>query len=398
MAKKSKGGGGGFARLLWLVLFVALGFFGWKYSRTGALLDESERCGRLEESVNEALVRCGVGDSDIVKTLRTERRKKLPLPTLWIETEREVRLRAGLPVEKIVGEIEKISGAAQLSFWAGDPGSDPRTVEVGKSGRIYQRLVFSSNALRRADRKGTGKGGRVAIVIDDIAGRPTDLAKLDEFLALGIPVTYAVLPRERLTRAVSEKIHRAGDEIIVHQPMEPEDLAHNNPGKAALLNRMSASEIEGKVRDCFKNVPHAVGLSNHMGSHFTADARVMEPLLKAVKGMKTAGGAPVFFFDSHTAQKPVAEDLARSLGVGHLRNDLFLDNKDDEKAMLEQIESLRHQVRSKGWGIAIGHIQRRHMTGALKRAIADFHREGIQFVHLSDLLSPAPASSRRKKS
>jgi polysaccharide deacetylase 2 family uncharacterized protein YibQ len=200
-----------------------------------------------------------------------------------------------------------------LNFWAGEPGADPRLVEVEKSGRTYQRLIFSSNALRRVDRKGTGKAGRVAIVIDDIAGRPTDLAKLDEFLALDIPITYAVLPRERLTRTVSEKIHRAGDQIIVHQPMEPEDLAHNNPGKAALLNKMSASEIEGKVRDCFKTVPHAVGLSNHMGSHFTADAHVMEPLLKAVKGMKTAGGAPVFFFDSHTARKPVAEDLARSL-------------------------------------------------------------------------------------
>jgi len=34
---------------------------------------------------------------------------------------------------------------------------------------------------------------------------------------------------EHLSRETAEKIKKNGHEVILHQPMEPEDMAHNNP-------------------------------------------------------------------------------------------------------------------------------------------------------------------------
>src|SRR5581483_7387433 len=94
-------------RLFGLLLLFTVVFFGWRYHRSGAIIDKAPLCGRLEATVNDILARNGVRDADIGRTLSVERRKTLPLPTSWVETEREIRIQPGLPVQKIVNEIKK---------------------------------------------------------------------------------------------------------------------------------------------------------------------------------------------------------------------------------------------------------------------------------------------------
>ena len=375
-------------RLFGLIFLFAAVFFGWRYYRHGTIIDKSGLCGRLEATIDDILARDGVRDVDIGRTLQTERRQALPVPTSWIETEREIRVQPGISVRKIVDEIKKAADDQYQLEPLTDEFRNGRVVlEIGQGRRIFQRLLFISGAGVRRDVRGAQRTGLVAIVIDDVAGRRTDLDKLDDFFSLDIPLTYAILPHENLTRDAAEKIHRAGDEIILHQPMEPEDIAHNDPGKAAVLNAMTPSQIRGKIEACFDDVPYAVGVSNHMGSRFTSDPRAMKALLEALKGMKSRyGGEPIFFFDSHTTQKPVSAGIARRIGLERLQNDLFLDNKDDPEAMAREFEVLERRVKARGWGAAIGHIQRRYMVDALRRAIEQFHSDGIQFVHLSDLI------------
>jgi polysaccharide deacetylase 2 family uncharacterized protein YibQ len=104
--------------------------------------------------------------------------------------------------------------------------------------------------------------------------------------------------------------------------------------------------------------------------------------------MKTREGSrQVFFFDSRTNIKSVGKEIADELGLESLRNDIFLDNADDKDKMRRQLSQLRFLVKKNGFAAAIGHIQRNHMVEALKSAIPDFKRDGIEFVHLSELIA-----------
>ena len=69
---------------------------------------------------------------------------------------------------------------------------------------------------------------RIAIVVDDL-GR--DLRMLRRLLAIDLDLTMAVMPEEPHTLQSAELAHRAGREVLVHMPMEPESYSRNNPAR-----------------------------------------------------------------------------------------------------------------------------------------------------------------------
>ncbi len=374
MAKSKKSGA---KSLLFWGILLGVGFLFYRYQQKGTLIDDAEIAGRFGSVVDDALASQGVTDSLIISTVRIEQREKFPIPRTWIETERHISRVSAETAKKIFASIKKSGEQLKLDTLSIDSAPDQTILEAGRNRRIFQRLIFvhSKTSGRKV----------VAIVIDDVAGRPSDVQKLDGFLALGIPITYALLPKERVTHQLAEKIHRSRHEMILHQPMEPHDLEHNPPGKVALLKSMSRLEIDRRLEANLLDVPHAAGFSNHMGSEFTANPKSMSAMLDSAKklSIKYPG---LYFFDSHTTQNLISPSIASQKGVQHLTNDLFLDNEDNLKAMIKQLDALMSMVLRKGHGVAIGHIQRKHMVEALKRAIPEFKKQGIQFVYLSDLL------------
>lgn len=329
--------------------------------------------------MDEILSKRAIQDSDILKTSRIERKKKFPLPVLWIETEREIALPSQTILPSVSAELKQVAAQFKLSLALSEK-EDRTIIECGRKDQIFQRLIFLKHWQGSAAKQ-------VAIVIDDIAGRKDDLKRLENFYSLGIPITYAILPMEHLSRAAAEKIDQLGGEIIVHQPMEPEDLGHNNPGKAALLVGMSPSEIKRKLERNFRSVPYAVGISNHMGSRFTASLKEMNSFLSALKNLKQQNVThSLFFFDSYTNPKSLGNQLSEKLGIEHLRNDIFLDNADDLGMILKQMQLLKKEAIKNDSAIAIGHIQRKYLVDALHQAIPEFRKAGIEFVHLSQLM------------
>ena len=71
---------------------------------------------------------------------------------------------------------------------------------------------------------------RISLIIDDIGSSPS---RLRPFLDLGIPITFAILPKLRYSQEHACEIHRQGHEIILHQPMEPFNR-FLDPGPGAL--------------------------------------------------------------------------------------------------------------------------------------------------------------------
>ena len=100
-----------------------------------------------------------------------------------------------------------------------------------------QRLEFVSGAPKVSSPE-------VAFVIDDVA---YDFTPMDNFAALGIPLTFAILPRDKHSRELAEKATRMHFPVILHLPMEPIDLAHNNPGSAGLYLNMTPDQLHHAV-------------------------------------------------------------------------------------------------------------------------------------------------------
>jgi polysaccharide deacetylase 2 family uncharacterized protein YibQ len=160
-------------------------------------------------------------------------------------------------------------------------------------------------------------------------------------------------------------------------------MAKNDPGKAAILVGMSDYEMKARLEKNLETVPHAGGISNHMGSRFTSDEKAVRSLFSILQKIENGS---LFFFDSRTTTHLVSPALAKKTKIKTFANDLFLDHEDDLKAMLKQLDILKSKAKKEGTAAAIGHIQRKNMVPALSKVIPQFRREGIEFVYLSDLI------------
>lgn len=216
--------------------------------------------------------------------------------------------------------------------------------------------------------------GRVAIIFDD-AG--SSLEDLEEIIALGRPVTVAVLPGLRFSAAVAERARSAGLEVILHLPVEADD-ASKDLGPGGITVSMSDAEIETRVRAALTAVPGAVGVNNHMGSKGTADERVMRAVLRVVKERN------LLFVDSVTSSRTVAGQVAREMGIRTASREVFLDNEDETADIRAQLRRVITIARRRGDAVAIGHAQR--LTAqVLKEMLGEFDTAGIQLVPVSAL-------------
>ena len=221
-----------------------------------------------------------------------------------------------------------------------------------------------------------GKLGRVAIIVDDL-GRGTRVAK--QLLAIGQPVTFAILPGEPHAAEVARMAHAAGREVMLHAPMEPQGYPVVDPGDDALLVSLPGDEMRSRLHALLARVPHATGANNHMGSRFTED----DPAMNVVMAVLRERG--MFFVDSLTSGSSVGSEAARRAGVPVLRRDVFLDNVAEVEPIIREIQRLAGKARRNGFAVGICHPYPETLQ-ALRQELPRLAKEGIEFVRVSELL------------
>ncbi|MFC3804006.1 divergent polysaccharide deacetylase family protein [Cohnella sp. GCM10012308] len=221
----------------------------------------------------------------------------------------------------------------------------------------------------------------VAVVIDDFGNRMKGTA---EMLRLPIPITAAVMPFLPTSQADAEAAHAAGREVIVHLPMEPVRGKASWLGPRAIMTALPDEEIRLRTEAAIADVPHAVGMNNHMGSRATADERVMRIVLQVCKEHG------LFFLDSRTSYKTVVPKLAREMGVPLLQNDLFLDDVYTDRHVAGQMLLLKARAQKHDRTVVIGHVGPPGLitSGQLAAAAPSLRQASVRFVKLSELLSP----------
>lgn len=218
-----------------------------------------------------------------------------------------------------------------------------------------------------------------AIVLDD-CGQRLDL--MERAVRIRQPLTFAVIPHLPHSRASAEAAFAAGHEVIVHQPMQP-DGPDEDPGEGAIVSGMSPARVAKTLRASLDDVPHAVGLNNHMGSRATADARLMDAVLGSVAALSRRH--PLYFLDSRTTPRTVALEAARRRGVRCAERDVFLDNEPDAAAIRGQVDRLVAEAASQGQAVAIGHLKPETLA-VLEATLPALDGREVRFVFLGDLV------------
>ena len=185
----------------------------------------------------------------------------------------------------------------------------------------------------------------IAIVLDDLG---LDQLRTKQVMKLPPPLTLALIPYGNHLQQHSLRARALGHEVIVHLPMEPIN-SKTNPGKNALLTTLTDEELQERVSWNLAQFSGFVGVNNHMGSKFTA----WQPGMKIVmQALKKRG---LLFLDSKTTTNTRGKFTAAKLGVPYAARDIFLDNKNDEKAIRRQLKRLEDVAQENGVAVGIGH-------------------------------------------
>lgn len=231
-----------------------------------------------------------------------------------------------------------------------------------------------SQPVRPAIPKGAGQ---LAIIIDDMG---SSLQEARSLAALGVPLTFSIIPGLRYDREVAAFAVGQGVELMVHMPMQSKEYPRRRLEANGLLVTHSDQELRSLVEGYFERVPQAVGANNHTGSAFTEDAARMRTVLSILKQRR------MFFIDSVTTPATTGPQVAHELHLKTARRDVFLDNEQDEAYIRGQLDKAVERARRSGQAIAICHP---HPTtiATLTKLLPDLQRrEGVTLVFASRLV------------
>ena len=242
---------------------------------------------------------------------------------------------------------------------------------------ILSLLVFVAVILTSINKKVLPKAvpvkGRIAIVIDDWGYH---LDNLEITRGIREPLTCAILPNLKNSRLVAQKLNKSGFEIILHLPMEPKEKCRLE--KNTISTSMDAAQIRSILDQDLASILFAKGISNHMGSRITEDARVSALIIFEAKRRN------LYFLDSFVTPKSVCASLAKRIKARFARRDIFLDNQDDPDYIKAQIVKLMDLAKEKGQAVGIGH-DRKNTLRVLKESIPQLVKAGYKFIFVSEI-------------
>jgi polysaccharide deacetylase 2 family uncharacterized protein YibQ len=242
-------------------------------------------------------------------------------------------------------------------------------------GVLPERQPPESEVARTLRRERPIPKVRIAIVIDDVG---YNLEQLEAFLDFPGPLSLSVLPNLPHSSESARRIVEAGKELLLHLPMEA--VNGNDPGPGAILTTQSEEEIRRLLENSFSQVPHAVGMNNHMGSRATADERVMNVVMDYLRANRH------FYLDSRTTTESVGAAVANLHEVPFLERDIFLDNDPHAESIRKALGSGIQVAREKGYAVLIGHVYNPQIVDGIETLLDELERARVELVSVSALV------------
>lgn len=350
------------------VLLVDFGFHGY-YPTLQADLDRALRPAMKQAGFVEGFEETVIGetiDSRRVDLRRWRARCRGPCSYARINLELTRAIERAGGIIRIGAEIERghDTEAGRLVF------------EVGSHTFPTHRIIVERSPDEQPVASRRGEVPRLALVIDDL-GYSRDV--VERFCGLDLPITVAVIPSLTRSTYAIERAEATGLEVLLHIPLEANE-EEKNGGYEIVHTAMSDADIVELVERFILEHPGVVGVNNHQGSLATQDRRVMNAVMSVVRSHQ------LFFLDSLTSSKSIAYNTARQLGVPAAVNDLFLDDRTEDPAVVaERLQRLVQLARRRGTAIGIGH-PKPWTYEALKSSGDLLENSGVELVFVSQLV------------
>jgi len=220
-----------------------------------------------------------------------------------------------------------------------------------------------------------GAGAKIAIVLDDWGYSLNNVKILRE---IDEPLTLAILPRRTYSEAIAKLSLELGKEAILHLPLESYQGQESHPEPDTISSVMQKAQVLKILDKDIKSVTGIKGVSNHQGSRATESKPLMKIILTDLKKRN------LFFLDSFTG-KTVCKELAKDIAIPYARRQVFLDNKNEPRYILGQIELLAKIARQSGYAIGIGHDRQKTLE-VLEKVVPELKKRGFRFVRVSELV------------
>ncbi|RUM93528.1 MAG: divergent polysaccharide deacetylase family protein [Thiothrix sp.] len=218
--------------------------------------------------------------------------------------------------------------------------------------------------------------GIIAIIIDDIG---YNYSAGQKSAALHPSITLSVLPATPFARKLTNDLSLRGHELMLHIPMQAQ-LTKAPKEPVVLTENMHELEYKAQIEAYLHEFPEVSGVNNHMGSLLTQKPKQMEWLMEVL----SAQGF-LYFVDSRTHKKTVAERIASKFTINNARRDVFLDhgkNRIKSDWVWSQVRKLEHKAERNGFALAIGHPHPKTLA-VLQKALPWLEAQGHTIVPIS---------------
>ncbi|MBI4184821.1 MAG: divergent polysaccharide deacetylase family protein [Proteobacteria bacterium] len=229
---------------------------------------------------------------------------------------------------------------------------DPGLVEASKHGPIPRVGDGGAVAWRTYAKPfdSSDPRPRVAVVIAGLGmgAAATDAAihRLPGFVTLSF-AAYAKDLQQKIDAA-----RAARHEVLIELPMEPFYYPLNDPGPSALLTSLPPEENMDRLLWALSRFSGYVGVTNYMGSRFTASAEHMQPVLQVLRDRG------LLYLESQAGAQPGGPgqtvSIAASLGLPLAVSDLTIDGQAARAAIDAALAELEARARKAGAAVGVG--------------------------------------------
>jgi polysaccharide deacetylase 2 family uncharacterized protein YibQ len=154
-------------------------------------------------------------------------------------------------------------------------------------------------------------------------------------------VTLSFVPYSEGLQGWVDMARAAGHEVLLEAPMEPKDYPANDPGPYTLLADSRPDETVKKMEWLLSRATGYYGVTNYLGSKFTAQPAAMTTFTGALKGRGLA------FVDDGSAARTGG-------GIPRATADRIVDEQLSGEAILAQLSALETQASRTGRALGSG--------------------------------------------
>ena len=192
------------------------------------------------------------------------------------------------------------------------------------------------------------KRPRIAVVISGLGFSAKETsAALD---LLPPPVTLAFAPYDTDVQRWVTEARRRGHEVLMEVPMEPFDFPDSDPGPHTLLARASEDDNNQRLSWALGRFTGYVGITNLLGGRFLANSEALAPVMT---NLKRRG---LMFFDSGSATRSAAPDVAQSTGTLFAQSTVTLDTIQTAMEIDRRLSELEARARVSGAAAGAGFL------------------------------------------